>query len=131
MSPVQQISRVTRLAPSHLESPRTISTVANSGPCLFSASKNTESTQQDGVDSRQECYRSADRTPRALGQGTELEHNFMKMSMIFLTRLSVDDTGETYVKNSSMTVYDSNVILGNHFSFTCLLIWVLMPLCQV
>ena len=77
--------------------------------------------------SRQECYRSADRTPRAVGQGTELEHNFMKMSMIFLTRLFVDDTGETYVKTLFMTVYDSNVKLGNHFSFTCLLIWVLMP----
>lgn len=55
----------------------------------------------------------------------------MKMSMIFLTRLFVDDTGETYVKTLFMTVYDSNVKLGNHFSFTCLLIWVLMPLCQV
>ena len=64
------------------------------------------------------------------GQGTELEHNFMKTSVIFLTRLFVDDTGETYGESLFMTVYDSSVTLGNHFSFTCPLIWALRTLCQ-
>lgn len=130
MSPVQQISRVTRQAPSHLVSsirgPFPQSLIL--GPVFSQPAKIRNLQSKTMWTHSQNAIAQLTELHVILGQGTEWEHNFMKMSMIFLARLFVDDAGETYVKNA---LYDSNVIPGDHFSVTCTLIWVLISVCQV
>ena len=97
MSPAQQISRVTRLALSYLVSyikgPFPQSLIL--GP-VFSQPAKIRNLQSKTMWTRgQNAIAQLTELHVILGQSTELEHNFMKMSMIFLARLLVDDTGET------------------------------------